>query len=157
MLTYLRSMREAISLADRPARVGRVKADMLAEEIESLQFWQAPVTKMLGPAIVARAGSKTDQAVANIIMCRLVLALEAYRRDTGTYPTSLSGLQPALGWTIPDDPFSGKPYVYRRQGEGFILYSLGQNETDDGGMSEYEPQSGIWRGDTSDIVWECTR
>ena len=157
MLTYLRSMRQAISLAERPARVGRVKADALTEEIEALQFWQAPVTKMLGPALVARAGSKTDQAVANIIMCRLVLALKAYRRDTGAYPTSLSGLQPALGWTIPDDPFSGKPYVYRRQGEGFILYSLGQNESDDGGMSEYEPQTGQWRGETSDIVWECIR
>lgn len=157
MLTYLRSMREAISLAERPARVGRVRADALIDEIESLQFWQAPVTKMLGPALVARAGSKTDQAVANITMCRLVLALKAHRRDIGAYPASLSGLQPALGWTIPDDPFSGKPYVYRRQEEGFILYSLGQNETDDGGMSEYDPQTGEWRGETSDIVWECVR
>ena len=90
-------------------------------------------------------------------MCRLVLALKAYNRDTGAYPASLKELQPTLGWTIPDDPFSGKPYVYRRQGDGFILYSLGTNEIDDGGMSEYEPQTGRWRGETSDIVWECIR
>ena len=157
MLTYLRSMRESISLADRPARVGRAKADALAQEIESLQFWQAPVTKMLGPGVFGRAGVKTDQAVANIDMCRLVLALRAYRREHGAYPASLRELQPALGWPIPDDPFSGKPYVYRTQDEGFILYSLGQNETDDGGMPEYDPQSDTWRGETSDIVWECIR
>lgn len=156
-LTYLRYMRESISLAERPARVGRVKADALTQEIESLQFWQAPLTRMLGPALFDRAGSKTDQAVANITMCRLVLALKAHRRDTGAYPASLKELQPTLGWTIPDDPFSGKPYVYRRQGDGFILYSLGTNEIDDGGMSEYEPQTGRWRGETSDIVWGCIR
>ncbi len=156
MLTYVRSMRESISLADRPARVGQARADALAQEIESLQFWQAPLTKMLGPAF-SRAGGKADQAVANITMCRLVLALKAYRREHGAYPASLTELQPALGWTIPDDPFSGKPYVYRTQEHGFILYSVGENAVDDGGLSEHDPSTGKWRGDTSDIVWECVR
>jgi hypothetical protein len=31
------------------------------------------------------------------------------------------------------DYFSGKNFVYRRNGEGFILYSVGANRRDDGG------------------------
>jgi len=31
------------------------------------------------------------------------------------------------------DPYSDKPLVYKRKGEGFILYSVGPNFIDDGG------------------------
>ena len=36
---------------------------------------------------------------------------------------------------LPDDPFSGKPLVYRLTDEGFRLYSVGPNGVDDGGKS----------------------
>lgn len=155
-LTYIRLMNDAVSAAGEPNYRSAPKVAAIEGTLFSLQPWQAPLTQGLYP-IFARAGTKVDQAVANITMCRLVLALKAHRRDTGAYPASLRELQPSLDWTIPDDPFSGQPYVYRRQEQGFVLYSVGENAVDDGGMSEYEPKSGIWRGETSDIVWECVR
>ena len=33
------------------------------------------------------------------------------------------------------DPLNGKPYTYERTGDGFRLYSLGANGTDDGGLN----------------------
>jgi len=39
---------------------------------------------------------------------------------------------------VPIDPFTGKPLVYRREGEGFIVYSLGTNQKDDGGRMTWE-------------------
>ena len=35
----------------------------------------------------------------------------------------------------PCDPFSDRPLVYRRQADGYLLYSVGANGTDDGGVA----------------------
>ncbi len=68
---------------------------------------------------------------------RTGLACRLYKSRTGRYPDSLEALVPDLLTEIPIDPFTGKPLVYRREGEGFIVYSLGSNERDDGGRSTY--------------------
>ena len=34
---------------------------------------------------------------------------------------------------MPQDLFSGKPLIYRRDGNGFIVYSVGEDGVDDGG------------------------
>lgn len=54
----------------------------------------------------------------------------------------------ALGWKIPEDPFSGKDFIYKRQEKGFILYSIGRNMKDDGGKES--PNSDP---DRYDMVW----
>ena len=43
-----------------------------------------------------------------------------------------------------------QPYVYKKQEQGFIVYSVGQNLEDDGGISNREKG---FKGDY-DIVWE---
>ena len=35
---------------------------------------------------------------------------------------------------VPEDPFSGRPLVYRTETTGYVLYSVGQNGIDDGGQ-----------------------
>jgi hypothetical protein len=35
---------------------------------------------------------------------------------------------------LPMDPFSDKPLVYKRTADGFMLYSLGADFDDDGGL-----------------------
>jgi len=59
--------------------------------------------------------------------------LEGYRKTHGQYPASLSelGNDPYL-----TDPFSGKPFLYRREGNSFVLYSVGPNGKDDGNAPE---------------------
>ncbi len=49
------------------------------------------------------------------------------------------------------DPFTGKSFVYRREGDGFIVYSLGVNRTDDGGVEDEKDR------DKGDIVWRIER
>ena len=61
-------------------------------------------------------------------------ALELYRLKQGRYPRSLEDLVPAILKKVPLDPDSGKLPIYRRGGpSGFIVYSVGQNQQDDGG------------------------
>lgn len=63
-----------------------------------------------------------------------VLALNRRRLEEGGYPTGLNELVTA-GYLeqVPMDPYSDKPIVYKKTGDDFVLYSLGQNFADDGG------------------------
>lgn len=63
---------------------------------------------------------------------RIALALELYRMDLGAYPATLDASAEYLG-TIPADPFTDAPFVYRANGGDYVLYSLGENGADDGG------------------------
>jgi len=62
-------------------------------------------------------------------------ALERYRLARGVYPETLDALVPQFIDRIPHDIVGGKPLCYQRKDETFVLYSIGWNEIDDGGMS----------------------
>ena len=64
---------------------------------------------------------------------QLVLALELYRRDRGKYPETLDGLVPTYFDTLPADPFSGEPFIYRLDENEYWLYSISHNLRDDNG------------------------
>ena len=65
-----------------------------------------------------------------------VLAILRYEKAKGRYPVDLNGLVEA-GYLkkLPMDVFSGKPLVYKRADDNFILYSVGPNFKDDRGIS----------------------
>jgi len=63
---------------------------------------------------------------------KAAVALVAYRQKTGRYPERLDQLPAPSA----PDPFTGKPFVYRRTGDGFLLYSVGTNFKDDGGRAK---------------------
>ena len=68
-------------------------------------------------------------------MARVAIALERYRLAHGEYPESLDALAPQFMEKIPHDIINGQPLHYRRTDDGqFVLYSVGWNETDDGGV-----------------------
>jgi len=63
-----------------------------------------------------------------------VLALRQWQLEKSQYPASLNELVSA-GYLkeLPMDPFSDKPLIYRKIDDGFTLYSVGHDSTDDGG------------------------
>jgi len=66
-----------------------------------------------------------------------MLALCAYHQHHGTYPPSLDALVPEFIPRPPVDHAVGSPLVYRRTGNGrYLLYSLGLNGVDDGGVAD---------------------
>jgi len=65
----------------------------------------------------------------------LACALERYRLANGRYPDSPAELAPRFVAKLPHDLITGEPLKYRRTDNGrFILYSVGSNEKDDGGL-----------------------
>ncbi len=62
--------------------------------------------------------------------------LEIYRQTHGAYPDKLDDLKEAAA-DLPNDPFSGKPFVYRKTSDTECsLYSIGQNLRDDHGHGD---------------------
>lgn len=64
------------------------------------------------------------------------LALAIHKAEKGEYPEKLEQLVPDVLAKVPQDEFSGKPFVYRRTAEGYLLYSVGPNLVDDGGRND---------------------
>jgi hypothetical protein len=62
-----------------------------------------------------------------------LLAAERFRQDQGRWPASLAELVPAyLPWPLLD-PFDGQPLRLGRFAQGIVIYSVGDDGTDDGG------------------------
>ena len=84
--------------------------------------------------VYMRPTAARDRAIARLAGARLFVGLHAYRNRFGSYPASLDELREKLNWRLPTDPFSGKPFAYRRKGSGFVLYSIGEDLKDNGGV-----------------------
>jgi hypothetical protein len=84
-----------------------------------------------------RRGTCTE--IAEIAGSGIFLALHAYHDRFHVYPASLDELRSKLGWALPDDPFSGRAFIYRVMGEGFVLYSVGPDMKDDGRIHPGQP------------------
>jgi len=92
----------------------------------------ATLSKFICP-LFRRARAARDDGVSELAGTRILLGLLAYKDRFGSYPQTLGELRSRLGWKLPEDPFSGRDFIYKRQGKGFLLYSIGRNLKDDGG------------------------
>jgi type II secretory pathway pseudopilin PulG len=112
----------------------------------------ASVASVLGPALgritlrAAIARTIADQAA-------LACALDRYRLANGQFPETLDALTPRFISRAPNDVITGQRYKYRRTDDGqFILYSVGWNEKDDGGV----PGETLFDQTQGDWVWSYT-
>lgn len=96
---------------------------------------------------------------------RVILACELFRMDTGKYPVTAEKLVPKYLDRIPDDPFTGKPLLFRtgkitvetgkigpttakgnatrivsgtKEIDGIQVWSVGPNGRDNDGISDYK-------------------
>jgi hypothetical protein len=72
-------------------------------------------------------------AAAHLRLLIVELALRTYKCDQGKAPATLTQLVPKYLPSLPKDPFSNHPLVYRPSGTNWALYSLGPDRADDGG------------------------
>ncbi len=155
-LIYLEYAERHEKLVDQPYRDSAADFDALQAELSRpVGLLEAPATgivfRMVAPRF-SKAVQKRDWAGTQIDLCRVVMALKAYKYTHQAYPATLDQLQETLDYRLPEDPFSGKGFVYQPQGEGFKLYSLGVDLDDDGGAT-LEDEGHDY--DNCDIVWEC--
>ncbi|OGX39682.1 MAG: type II secretion system protein GspG [Omnitrophica WOR_2 bacterium RIFCSPHIGHO2_02_FULL_68_15] len=104
---------------------------------------------ILASTVLPRLTGRAEQARVNRAktdVTNIGLAVKLYELDTGSYPSSLTGLQEKPGsgaesWAgpylekTPADPW-GKPYQYKNPGShnttGYDLFSFGKDGTESG-------------------------
>ena len=115
--------------------------------------------------IIGRAVEKFAAIQSSIDLARVACALERYRLAHGQYPDTLDALAPQFIGKLPHDIINGQPLHYRRtddppsQSSGaasgkFILYSVGWNETDDGGQIVFTQDGSVVDREKGDWVWQ---
>jgi len=90
----------------------------------------------------------------HVDLARVACALERHRLAHGDYPETLDALAPGLIQSMPHDVINGQPLHYRRTNDGgYFLYSVGWNETDDGGTVVLNKYGNVDR-QKGDWVWQ---
>jgi hypothetical protein len=98
-------------------------------------------------SVVRRAATAQTAADQAALGC----ALERYRLANGQFPERVDELVPAFVSQLPHDVITGEPYKYRRTDDGqFILYSVGWDGKDDGGV----PGKTLFDSEHGDWVWQ---
>ena len=64
-------------------------------------------------------------------LLRVGLALAHYKAENGDFPEKLELLAPKYLKTVPSDLFAGTPLIYNKRPNGYLLYSIGANQTDE--------------------------
>ncbi|NCA83374.1 MAG: hypothetical protein EOM72_11635 [Opitutae bacterium] len=105
--------------------------------------WYATISRFVMPTLNV---PRITQSHALLRVSRTGLALLRHKLAHGAYPAALAEIDPQFLSEVPLDPFTGHPLVYRTEGDGFVLYSLGENLKDDGGKKTKD----------ADIAWRTT-
>ena len=64
------------------------------------------------------------------------IAVERFRLAHGRLPENLNELVPQFLSAVPIDPFDGQPLRYHRLAKGYVIYSIGSDDHDDGGREK---------------------
>jgi hypothetical protein len=133
------------------------RTESAAKEIaKMLENHHSPFYLLAGIAIAnitkAMEACAFNQTLAN--QAQIACALERDRLAHGEYPETLDALLPQFIEKLPHDIIGGQPLHYRRTDDGkFLLYSVGWNETDDGGQVALK-KDGSGDREQGDWVWQ---
>ena len=76
------------------------------------------------------------RSIAGLRAARIGLAVERYRLAAGKLPDNLTELVPVYLESNPKDPFDGNQMRYRKLETGFVVYSICEDLSDDGGKEK---------------------
>jgi hypothetical protein len=149
----LRTRLGEVILAENPVHDRAIRMNLLSRHVESargsdtqrmerLQRLRSmvdddhlpPPVNLLLPAM-EKARLATLRSHAQLRCAIAALAAERYRRQAGRWPDSLDALVTVgLLKAVPADPFADGPLKLKKLPDGLMIYSVGVDRSDDGGM-----------------------
>ncbi len=123
-----------LSPADFEARI-KARFDLAAEKTQQPFAQMVPaltpapdkMTEFLTASHVGLARASHERPILIARLIQSALELRAIELEGGAFPATFAA---------PIDPFSGKPLIYSRAGEKYLLYSFGPDGRDDKGRVE---------------------
>jgi len=110
---------------------------------------------ILIPAL-ERVAEVAHRSKAESLATLAVLAILEYQKQSGSLPQSLDALvSSGLLQSVPVDPYSNQPLVYKITDAGFTLYSVGPNFNDDDGVMGTDEQGRPrqWSTNSDMLFW----
>ncbi|MFC1763482.1 hypothetical protein ACFL6U_15565 [Planctomycetota bacterium] len=139
---YLHVMHRVAQNAEQPFnQADRSRLDNLVEN-NPIYY---PMSGALLPAF-GRCWVLKHRTLAQLRITYLGFRILQYYQTHEAYPETLD----ALGGDVPNDPFTDAPLKYRADTKGFILYSVAEDQEDDGGKPKGK------RRENYDIVWNMS-
>jgi hypothetical protein len=117
----------------------------IEDDVDNLSFTRL-ITQILAPRFTGIQDGQAGQE-SQLDLLQVGLALESHYARTGAYPETLDAVDGAIPGGLPVDPFTGDAYIYENQGATFLLYGVGRNLTDDGGVHDRKEGDIVWRGE----------
>jgi hypothetical protein len=123
---------ERISARPWPARIDAVLDLAPSDSPRSFSRIHGIHSRFLESGRTTATGFANGTALQHAALA--AIAVERHRQATGHLPQALAELIPVYLPAVPVDPFTGGPMRYRQSGEGYTLYSVGRDRSDDGGI-----------------------
>jgi hypothetical protein len=148
-----------VTRAERESAVAQILSDMkervaATRGLEASAIlavgWRKAASERVGMSFVslmlpvaAQAISMEDRATMQFDLTKLAFALAAYHAKHSRYPAKLATLVPKYVKEVPKDIFNNDADLhYSREGDGYLLYSVGDNGKDDGGKTRDDAKNG---------------
>jgi len=101
------------------------------------RFRDLAMSLVYPPLMAFRETLRTDDLAIDRAS-RVAVAVERYRRDhQNALPGALTNLVPQYLASLPVDPVTGGPLLYRQTPDAYVIYGAGDNRRDDGGIVRY--------------------
>jgi hypothetical protein len=155
MIEHMNGVARAVEEPNWPAtnRIIGPLETKLERSASRLEMLKKPVSMLMMPSL-GRAVQSHYRALAERRMAAIALAMRLYELDHGRRPRELAELVPEYLPAVPLDPMAegDRPITYLPDAKQPILYSIGDNGTDDGGAYVIDAKGRVQR-DESDIVF----
>ncbi|MBN1806677.1 MAG: hypothetical protein JW837_15625 [Sedimentisphaerales bacterium] len=138
----------------------QINADRIDPQKEASKIIEDNVFLQIFTPALARVNQIAYRNKTDVYATVTVLALLRYHKDKGSLPDDLQQLiNTGYLKQLPDDAFSLKPLVYKKTLDDFILYSVGPDFIDNGGVSGKNKagQDAPWREDGDTIFWPVAK
>jgi hypothetical protein len=125
------------------------------KELEQIIYSIPWYYKMAGALVPNITATLLKRATLEAIYdtARIGMACKIFRNLHGDFPEDLAELSPEILEEIPIDPFTGHPFIYKKQDSGFIVYSVGSNLKDELGRGTWEITQIVMEKD-DDWAWK---
>jgi len=102
---------------------------------------------------VAKVATRDRQSQAHLLCAASALAAERFRRDAGRWPESFAELVPGYLKNVPTDPFDLQLLRYKRLPDGVVIYAVGKDGVDDGGVI-HRSEDNLFPPDIGVRLWD---
>jgi len=132
-LAYLQAISPRLRLSTMAPREAMSEADKLAQEY--IKTATSEVGEGILPAAMGRSMAIHLESQAKMTSLAVALAVERARlAQNGAVPATLDALVPRYLPSVPADPFDARPLRFKRLPRGYLIYSVGRDGVDDGGV-----------------------